>query len=833
MCSRWSTLHFLLNAYDSTICPTKVTHGLPACATLVHVPGMKGNFWNRLLTPANTSLYEYIWLFDSDMVIDEFPLGIALDGMRQADTSAAQPLVFNARGGRATDYAHLRASNGLEGGCRVQETTLMEVMTPIFKQDAWAYLHTHLLQQIEAEFWVHTIWKTDCLWCKMLKAGFPGRSAGCAVLSTAIDTLDTHAIENHGQGVERGRMLYYKEELYDKFQHQYGVCQDWELGGAHIPWGSLGECLLSLPYANMGRDCWDSCAGHANSQCNWCGSGGACCRQGQGPSTSDCAFETKGCHTFHCCVHTALPPPVLPPPPPTSPALPPPSPCAPSSPGLPPPSPPSSPALPPPTPPSNSRLSQLSRARARALSRDFVATLIVLVVYALVHSLCLRWRTRTRATDAALAANGNPEQVTEIDSSGAQESSPRSPLLTKSEHLYQWTSLTVLVVQASSAVLVRRHTSIRHADKYATTAVLLCIELVKLVLASLLYAIELKAGPKHVAAAVWAQRREMIPLSAPAICYVIQQNLLFVAAALLSAPALQTIMQLKIVFTAIFARIVLKKQISLLQCESLAILLSGVVVVGQSDEKAQAANGAAGVGGHLFGLCAAFGSAVISALAGILLEKLYIMKMSLWARNVQLSLLSVPLQALMMAEFDRSSVVEHGVFHGFHEDTVLLIFIQAGGGLLVAVVIKYAGNIAKNFANGLSLVLTSFFAMILFGLRPSTSFWMGVLGVCIAPILYSLSPMLYGRSLSVRGREEARGLRRIAECATSNESSAEGGSSAPLPLPMPNGTELAPVANEASSPGRTCRQPQWRSVARTNSRSDRQFVRLGQGSTQY
>ena len=77
------------------------------------------------------------------------------------------------------------------------ELNMIEVMTPIFKQDAWAYLHTYLLQQVSAEFWVHTVSGIDRVWCAKLEKRFPGRSTGCALLSTTLGNLNTHVIENH------------------------------------------------------------------------------------------------------------------------------------------------------------------------------------------------------------------------------------------------------------------------------------------------------------------------------------------------------------------------------------------------------------------------------------------------------------------------------------------------------------------------------------------------------------------------------------------------------------------------------------------------------------
>ena len=85
-------------------------------------------------------------------------------------------------------------------------------------------------------------------------------------------------------------------------------------------------------------------------------------------------------------------------------------------------------------------------------------------------------------------------------------------------------------------------------------------------------------------------------------------------------------------------------------------------------------------------------------------------------------------------------VAPNGLFHGFHADTALVIGLQSIGGLLTGVVIKYAGNILKNFANALAILTTSFLAMALFAYHPTGLFWLGVIIVCLATSMYGWTP---------------------------------------------------------------------------------------------
>ena len=115
---------------------------------------------------------------------------------------------------------------------------------------------------------------------------------------------------------------------------------------------------------NQLEDCWNEC-GRQGGECSFCGSGGACCRQGWGGDPAECGGG--GCGNFHCCIAAAPSPPSPPVPPP--PASPPPS--LPPSPPTVPPKPVSPPPIPPPPPLPPQRRWRCRRGRRRwALRRS-------------------------------------------------------------------------------------------------------------------------------------------------------------------------------------------------------------------------------------------------------------------------------------------------------------------------------------------------------------------------------------------------------------------------------------------------------------------------------
>jgi len=111
------------------------------------------------------------------------------------------------------------------------------------------------------------------------------------------------------------------------------------------------------------------------------------------------------------------------------------------------------------------------------------------------------------------------------------------------------------------------------------------------------------------------------------------------------------------------------------------------------------------------GLIAVVIACSISGLAGVYFEK--VLKdsnatASLWVRNVQLSFYSLfPAFFLGVVIKDGQEILQGGFFQGYNGVVWTAIAFQAAGGLIVALVVNYADNIAKNFATSISILLSS------------------------------------------------------------------------------------------------------------------------------
>merc|ERR1719456_730165 len=86
---------------------------------------------------------------------------------------------------------------------------------------------------------------------------------------------------------------------------------------------------------------------------------------------------------------------------------------------------------------------------------------------------------------------------------------------------------------------------------------------------------------------VFSDRTEALKTSIPAICYLIQNNLQYVAVGYLDASTYAVLYQLKILTTALLSVAILKKDLACIQWVSLALLTVGVsaVVVSQMSNK--------------------------------------------------------------------------------------------------------------------------------------------------------------------------------------------------------------------------------------------------------
>lgn len=139
----------------------------------------------------------------------------------------------------------------------------------------------------------------------------------------------------------------------------------------------------------------------------------------------------------------------------------------------------------------------------------------------------------------------------------------------------------------------------------------------------------------------------------------------------------------------------------------------------------------------LFGLVAVVLSCLSSGFAGCYFEKiLKTSNTSMWVRNIQLGLSGLFFSFFAMLVNDHNRILQGGIFQGYDFLTWSVVSNQAIGGLLVAIVVKYADNILKGFATSLSIIISALFSFYFLGFHPTGHFVLGTMIVMYATWLF-------------------------------------------------------------------------------------------------
>merc|ERR1719498_1348510 len=113
---------------------------------------------------------------------------------------------------------------------------------------------------------------------------------------------------------------------------------------------------------------------------------------------------------------------------------------------------------------------------------------------------------------------------------------------------------------------------------------------------------------------------EALKTAIPAICYLIQNNLQYVAVGYLDASTYAVLYQLKILTTALLSVMILRKELACIQWVSLGLLTVGVSAVVLSQMSDGARNQGRTTEDILPGLAAVLTACFMSGLAGVYFE---------------------------------------------------------------------------------------------------------------------------------------------------------------------------------------------------------------------
>ncbi|KAL1495500.1 hypothetical protein AB1Y20_016865 [Prymnesium parvum] len=302
-------------------------------------------------------------------------------------------------------------------------------------------------------------------------------------------------------------------------------------------------------------------------------------------------------------------------------------------------------------------------------------------------------------------------------------------------------SLVVFTLQNAAFVLLMRLSKVRDTHYNSSVAVLVT-EALKLPLSILLLSYE-KGGPIAATRQLWndiaLQLMDTLKISIPALLYTVQNNALFVAAENLEAAVFQVTYQLKTLTTAVLVVLVLGRQQAQHQWFALLLLTAGTILV-HEPKKSSAARSETSESTAAFtlGIAATLTACLCSSVASVYLEKILVeSKPSIWVRNVQLCLFTIPIAWMSTYFVEDAYMKEDGTpLHGFNAVVWAAIFTNAVGGMIVATVMKYAGNILRNFAQALAIIVGGFGSWLLFDFKITLKFVGGVACVICSIFIY-------------------------------------------------------------------------------------------------
>lgn len=387
------------------------------------------------------------------------------------------------------------------------------------------------------------------------------------------------------------------------------------------------------------------------------------------------------------------------------------------------------------------------------------------------------------------------QPLNEMDSSHRDESSEpatataaSSAASAKKEQLFRLFLLFLMTAQNSSVVLLSRYTraGVKKEDLYVINDMVMVTEMAKIVFSA---ALEQNHTNGHLLQSIRENIIErpidFLRILIPSLLYLVQNSLLYVAISNLTAPMFQVTYQCKLLTTAIVSVIMLQRKYSFKQWVCLTALGIGVAIVvlgareDGADEKKE--TDAANAQNLAAGLLAVTVACLCSAFAGVYFEKMLKRPtvdggmarapVSMWMRNVQMAFFSVCIAWINMIREtdeargytgelneDTNQPVVKPFMHGFTTYAYGIVLLQAGGGMLVAAVIKYADNVLKGMATGVSVVTATFFSTFLFGTTLSGQFALGAGIILVSVYLFSNDMPSCGRVAKEKGSVEMKNL---------------------------------------------------------------------------
>ena len=276
--------------------------------------------------------------------------------------------------------------------------------------------------------------------------------------------------------------------------------------------------------------------------------------------------------------------------------------------------------------------------------------------------------------------------------------------------------LALLFQNCTEAVILRYSRGIQSED-WSLSIMVMWTEAVKLVISVVMLIIAGEFDLKTLLST-------SIPLGVPAFLYFVQNMLQIYAFKYVAVGTTSVLSQAKILSSALFAVALLGRRLSATQWRALGHLAIGCVLVVY--QKGGSGKSAAAAHLRLVAIACLLFTYCLSGLNGVYVEKVLkkvtksadgstAKQPSIWFRNFQLAIYSIVFAALSSIFVQQEKWTVHSLSLQGSGWAWLATVIGAAGGILVALVLRYADVILKCFVSSISIIITTLVSVALFG----------------------------------------------------------------------------------------------------------------------
>ena len=373
--------------------------------------------------------------------------------------------------------------------------------------------------------------------------------------------------------------------------------------------------------------------------------------------------------------------------------------------------------------------------------------------------------SRTNSKDAPASSDNDNDYDSDDDHRPKQSGSTSkcSSLLDTIKSSMKLRVLILLAVQNSSKNLLMRFV-MKTKPNFLTSAAVIGSECTKFTLSVLYILLIEKRSLYSIFNYVFhVDKINTMLVIVPASAYNLQMTLEYIALSNIDAANFSVLVQTKLLCTATFAALVLRKKLKYIQVISLLLLTVGVMLCNMKFDTNTTTNKSDDAN-TTKGILATLGIALSSGFASVYTEKVIKTQRAKQAAakvalaqtqqdlsttseesyglaytQVQLATMSLVTIGIYAIINDFRTIIEYGLFYNFNFGAMLTVLNSAIGGLIVAAVLKYADSVLKGYATAISVIVTGLMSMFLFGTKLHIVYFLGIINVVVAVILYNSS----------------------------------------------------------------------------------------------